>query len=188
MSLKEYKKKRKFSKTPEPKGKVKKSKKPIFVVQKHDASHLHYDFRLEISGVLKSWAVPKGPSMNPKDKRLAIETEDHPIDYANFEGIIPEGHYGAGTVMVWDKGTYENTTEKDDKKISAKKGYSYGHISFDLKGKKLKGGFSMNRFRENKWLLIKKDDKYADKRSNILNKKKSAKSGKTLKQIEKKGK
>jgi DNA ligase D-like protein (predicted 3'-phosphoesterase) len=185
MALEEYKKKRKFSKTPEPKPKKRKHKNPIFVVQKHDASHLHYDLRLEIKGVLKSWAVPKGPSLNPKDKRLAIETEDHPVDYANFEGVIPEGQYGAGTVMVWDKGTYKNTTIKDKKELSAEEGYKKGHISFEIKGKKLKGGWSLNRFRDNKWLLIKQDDNEADKRTDILNKKKSAKSGKTLKQIEK---
>jgi len=186
MSLKEYKKKRKFSNTPEPKPKKKKHKKPVFVVQKHDASHLHYDFRLEINGTLKSWAVPKGPSLNPKEKRLAIETEDHPIDYANFEGVIPEGEYGAGTVMIWDKGTYENIKKEDNKKISMKMAYSKGHLVFNLKGKKLKGGFSLVRFRgKDKWLLVKKDDKEADARVNILNKKKSVKSGKTLKQIEK---
>ncbi len=185
MTLKKYKEKRKFSKTPEPKAKKKKHKKPIFVVQKHDATNLHYDFRLEIENVLKSWAVPKGPSLNPKDKRLAIETEDHPVDYANFEGIIPEGQYGAGTVMIWDKGIYQNTTEKDEKLLSAEKGYKHGHISFNLKGKKLKGGWSLNRFRENKWLLIKQDDNKSNKKTNILNRKKSVKSKKTLKQIAK---
>ncbi|MBD3338930.1 MAG: DNA ligase [Candidatus Lokiarchaeota archaeon] len=185
MGLEKYKKKRMFGKTPEPKGKVKKSKTSMFVVQKHDAQNLHYDFRLQIDGVLKSWAVPKGPSLNPEEKRLAIETEDHPIDYADFEGIIPKDQYGGGTVMIWDKGKYQNTTEEDEKEISAKKGYKNGHISFELNGEKLKGGFSLNRFREGKWLLVKKDDKEADKRVNILNKKKSVKSGRTLKRIEK---
>ncbi|MBD3263462.1 DNA ligase [Candidatus Woesearchaeota archaeon] len=188
MSLKEYKKKRKFDKTPEPEAKKKKSssKSFIFVIQKHDATNLHYDFRMEIDGVLKSWAVPKGPSVNPKEKRLAIETEDHPIDYADFEGIIPEGHYGAGTVMVWDKGTYKNTTEKDDKEIPAKKAYEKGHITFDLKGKKLKGGFALTRFREDKWLLVKEDDDYADARKKpVKSEPKSAKTGRTLKEIEK---
>ncbi|MBD3249333.1 DNA ligase [Candidatus Woesearchaeota archaeon] len=187
MSLEKYKKKREFSKTPEPEAKKKKHKNPMFVIQKHDATNLHYDFRLEIEGVLKSWAVPKGPSLDPKEKRLAIETEDHPIDYANFEGTIPEGNYGAGTVMLWDKGTYENIKKEDNKEVPMKKAYSKGHLVFELKGKKLKGGFALTRFREDKWLLVKKDDDKADARVNILKKNKSTKSGKTLKQIEKAG-
>ncbi len=182
MGLKEYRKKRKFSKTPEPKGKEKKSKKPIFVVQKHDARNLHYDFRLEIKGVLKSWAVPKGPSMNPEQRRLAIETEDHPVEYAKFEGVIPEGLYGAGTVMVWDKGTYRNVSDKHD---SMEKAYKKGHISIELKGKKLKGGFGLIKTKRG-WLLIKAKDKHASK-ADILKKAKSAKTGRTLKQIEKRG-
>src|SRR5712675_1897942 len=133
-SLSEYKKKRRFNKTPEP-GPEKKTSETgnIFVVQKHRATQLHYDFRLESDGVLKSWAIPKGPSLDPSVKRLAMQVEDHPVDYATFEGIIPEGEYGGGTVMVWDYGTYipENG---DDVTDSIKK----GEVKFTLKGKKLK--------------------------------------------------
>jgi bifunctional non-homologous end joining protein LigD len=137
MALEEYVKKRNFNETPEPAGRQNPSgrsaKLPIFVVQKHKATSLHYDFRLGIEGVLVSWAVPKGPSMNPADKRLAIQTEDHPIEYANFEGVIPEGQYGAGTVMVWDKGTYQ--TDPGD---SAAEQLVQGELKFTLRGKKLK--------------------------------------------------
>lgn len=170
MSLKEYKKKRKFNKTPEPKGKKKESNKSlIFVVQKHDASQLHYDFRLEAGGVLKSWAVPKGPSLNPKQKRLAMMTEDHPLDYADFEGEIPEGEYGAGKVIVWDTGTYHAVDTEDKKKTEkvVKKGLKEGDFSFVLDGKKLKGEFALVKMKgrgKNAWLLIKKKDKHVSKK------------------------
>jgi len=148
MSLKEYQKKRKFSKTPEPRGKVKKSKKQIFVIQKHNASHLHWDLRLEMKGVLKSWAVPKQPPTTKGVKRLAIMTEDHPLDYGTFEGTIPEGHYGAGTVKIWDSGKYE-LIEKDKEKIE-----------FKLSGKKLKGKYVLIKTNygskpEKSWLFFK---------------------------------
>ncbi len=185
MSLKEYKKKRDFSKTPEPKGKEKKKKtknQGKFIVQKHDASRLHYDFRLEINGVLKSWAIPKGPSMNPEEKHLAVATEDHPLEYLNFEGIIKEG-YGKGAVIIWDRGTYKNL-----KDISMDKAYKKGDIKIELRGKKLKGGFALinSKFNGKKknWILIKIKDKYA-KKQDILKKDKSVKSGKTIKQIKK---
>jgi len=153
MSLKAYKQKRNLKKSKEPAAVVRKkrTKELAFVVQKHAATRLHYDFRLEMEGVLKSWAVPKGPSINPKEKRLAVQVEDHPLDYKDFEGIIPEG-YGAGAVIVWDRGTYT----LDEKK---KKSF---HIT--LKGKKLKGGFALVNFKEKQWLLIKLNDRYASLR------------------------
>lgn len=165
MGLKDYQNKRDFKKTPEPKGKKPTVGSLNFVVQKHDASHLHYDFRLEVEGVLKSWAIPKGPSLNPNDKRLAMQVEDHPYDYKDFEGAIPEGNYGAGTVMVWDNGTYSAvgaTSRRENEKIM-KKGLADGHLSFILYGHKLKGEFSLVRFKgakDNQWLLIKKKDEY----------------------------
>ncbi len=166
MTLAKYKQKRNFKDTPEPEGKVHKEKgKLIFVVQRHHASHLHYDFRLELNGTLKSWAVPKGPSLNPQDKRLAMMVEDHPISYATFEGDIPEGNYGAGHVDVWDHGTYEPVDE-DGEVISAAqftKALKGGSIKFRLKGRKLKGEFALVNLKkdEKSWLLIKHRDKYA---------------------------
>src|SRR5437870_8609547 len=151
MGLAEYKKKRRFDKTPEPGPKEKTSELGnIFVVQKHRATQLHYDFRLEADGVLKSWAVPKGPSLDPTVKRLAMQVEDHPVDYANFEGVIPEGEYGGGTVMVWDLGTYkpENTA---DVPTSLRK----GELKFSLNGKKLSGSWTLVRTHDRQWLLIK---------------------------------
>lgn len=166
MSLSLYKRKRKFNETPEPEGKTsKQTSKLIFVVQRHHASHLHYDFRLELNGTLKSWAVPKGPSLNPADKRLAMMVEDHPKDYATFEGDIPEGNYGAGHVDVWDHGTYEPINE-DGEVISPKEfsaNLHKGSIKFRMKGKKLKGDFALVNLKkdEKSWLLIKHRDKYA---------------------------
>jgi bifunctional non-homologous end joining protein LigD len=163
MGLALYKKKRKFGETAEPAGGKAKKGSLIFVVQEHAASHLHYDFRLEMEGVLKSWAVPKGPSLNPEDKRLAMMVEDHPYDYKDFEGNIPAGNYGGGNVIVWDNGTYHALDGGDEKSLLA--GLHKGHISFILEGKKLKGEFSLVKIKggrqENAWLLIKKDDKYA---------------------------
>ncbi|MFT3909787.1 MAG: DNA polymerase ligase N-terminal domain-containing protein [Ferruginibacter sp.] len=167
MSLTKYKQKRDFTTTPEPRaGKSKASSKLAFVVQRHKASHLHYDFRLEMDGVLKSWAVPKGPSLNPKDKRLAMMVEDHPYDYKDFKGVIPEG-YGAGIVEIWDKGTYTGVDENgkliDEKKLKAS--LKAGNLKFSLKGKKLKGEFALVRLKNaekgNEWLLIKHRDNYA---------------------------
>ncbi len=168
MGLKEYKEKRDFKKTSEPEAKkpLKASGKLKFVVQKHAASHLHYDFRLEVGGVLKSWAVPKGPSMNPADKRLAIQVEDHPFDYRTFEGIIPAGNYGAGTVMVWDEGTYSPlnaTTKKECEKVMEEE-LKKGSVHIILEGTKLKGEFALVHFHgkeENQWLLMKIKDDFA---------------------------
>jgi len=163
MSLNKYLNKRSFDSTPEPEGqKKKKSKKLCFVVQKHAASHLHYDFRLEMDGVLKSWAVPKGPSLDPKDKRLAMRVEDHPYDYKDFEGVIPKGNYGAGTVVIWDKGKYEFSKPPTLKK---------GSLKFILYGKKLRGEFSLvkikskDKNKDNSWLLIKINDQFAAKKN-----------------------
>ncbi len=161
MALEEYKRKRDFKHTPEPAGKVERGKGHRFVVQKHRATRLHYDFRLEMDGVLKSWAVPKGPSLDPADKRLAMQVEDHPVSYFDFEGIIPSGNYGAGTVMVWDVGTWE--PEGDAHAMLAK-----GDFKFRLDGDKLKGSFALIHIRSRKpgnkgteWLLIKHRDAYA---------------------------
>jgi len=167
MGLIEYKKKRTFARTPEPTGGKVTKTKLYFVVQKHAASRLHYDFRLEMEGVLKSWAIPKGPSMNPADKRLAMLVEDHPYDYRNFEGIIPEGNYGAGTVIVWDNGTYEPLEKVKGKSAQEKilmKGFRGGSLKFRLHGEKLKGEFVLVKTRgraDNAWLLIKHRDEHA---------------------------
>jgi bifunctional non-homologous end joining protein LigD len=165
MSLTEYVKKRFFDKTTEPKGGKSKDKQLAFVVQRHHASHLHYDFRLELDGMLKSWAVPKGPSMNPGDKRLAMMVEDHPFDYRKFEGIIPNGNYGAGVVMIWDKGTYTSLAQNraDDIK-TLRAGLRSGNLKFRLDGEKLKGEFALVKLHsaeDNSWLLIKHNDEFA---------------------------
>lgn len=138
---------------------------PRFVIQKHAASRLHYDFRLEVAGVLKSWAVPKGPSMNPQDKRLAVQVEDHSIGWGNFEGVLTEGTYGAGAVLVWDKGSYRNLNEREGTPLSMERALEQGRATFWLEGNKLQGGFllmRMHRGPERNWLLIKLDDEEAD--------------------------
>jgi bifunctional non-homologous end joining protein LigD len=157
MSLTAYRKKRRFKKTPEPKGKIKKiGKKTIFVIQRHDASHLHYDFRLQIGKNLKSWAVPKGMPKTTNVKRLAVHTEDHPMEYANFEGKIPEGEYGAGTVKIWDKGSFRNIKkDKSGKDIPISKCLKNGQIAVFLEGKKLKGAYALVQFKDKNWFLIK---------------------------------
>ncbi len=166
MTLVKYKEKRNFESTPEPEGKVASGKHDlIFVVQRHHASQLHYDFRLELQGTLKSWAVPKGPSLNPADKRLAMQVEDHPISYATFEGDIPQGNYGAGHVDVWDHGTYIPEDEHQQPITVAQfaRNLEAGSIKFTMKGRHLKGSFALVKFKgeDKSWLLIKHKDQYA---------------------------
>jgi len=190
MSLEKYVSKRDFSKTAEPKsGKSKDKDKLMFVIQKHDASRLHYDFRLEMEGVLKSWAVPKGPSTDPKNKRLAMMVEDHPYDYMNFEGIIPQGEYGGGTVIVWDEGTYEPIEEIKGKKAQEKhllEQLKAGSLKIKLHGQKLQGEFALVKTHgmgENGWLLIKHKDEFASSKD-ITKLDKSILSGKTIEKME----
>ena len=184
MSLKKYATKRRFSQTPEPRAVAKKShsKKLAFVVQEHHASRLHYDFRLELDGVLKSWAVPKGPSMNPHDKHLAVHVEDHPYEYRNFEGTIPKGNYGSGNVIIWDQGTYEPYHDGPDDQATLREEYKKGHLTFFLHGKKLRGEFALiktEHMGDDAWLLIKKGDKFAST-SDITKKDQSVISGKRV--------
>jgi bifunctional non-homologous end joining protein LigD len=174
--LAEYNRRRRFSVTPEPAGKMRHRRKAAleFVVQKHRASRLHYDFRLEHDGVMLSWAVPKGPSLNPSQKRFAMQTEDHPIEYNQFEGVIPEGEYGAGTVMIWDRGTWEPEVEDVDLALVK------GDLKFTLYGKKLRGSWVLVRIRQRQWLLIKHRDEVASTIDIITVKPRSAASRRTL--------
>ncbi|SFH23708.1 DNA ligase D [Pedobacter insulae] len=191
MGLQKYNQKRDFSKTSEPKaGRSKDKGKLLFVIQKHDATRLHYDFRLEMDGVLKSWAVPKGPALDPKTKRLAMMVEDHPFDYRNFEGLIPKGEYGGGTVIVWDQGWYETIEPIKGKKAQEKyllAELKKGSVKMKLHGEKLKGEFALvrtNGMGENSWLLIKHDDEFASKKD-VTKLDKSIISGKTIEVMEK---
>ncbi len=190
-ALQRYRRKRDFHRTPEPAGGHQGggTGSPRFVIQKHDASRLHYDFRLEAGGVLKSWAVPKGPSTDPREKRLAVQVEDHPLDYADFEGTIPEGSYGAGTVIVWDAGTYRNLTRDDEgREIPLARALQQGTAEVWLEGEKLRGGYAlvhsrMGGKREN-WLLIKMRDDAADARRNpVSTQPKSVRTGRTIAQV-----
>ena len=177
MSLDEYRRKRDFKRTGEPSGKpAAPRQKLIYVIQKHQASHLHYDFRLQWNGVLLSWAVPKGPSVDPAVKRLAMHVEDHPIEYAKFEGVIPAGEYGGGTVMVWDRGTW--TPEVADVDEALKR----GDLKFTLHGQKLKGSWVLVRTARG-WLLIKHRDEYASKEEILTAEPRSAISKKLLREI-----
>jgi bifunctional non-homologous end joining protein LigD len=182
MELKTYRRKRNFENTPEPAGKNRKgdAKNLRFVVQKHSARRLHYDFRLEMGGALASWAVPKGPSLNPKDRRLAVQVEDHPVDYGNFEGTILQGQYGAGSVILWDRGSW---TPDGDPIVGRRK----GRLKFHLDGEKLKGGWTLVRMKskdrdakKNNWLLIKERDQSASKTDIVNSQPQSVKSGRSI--------
>ena len=186
--LETYRKKRDFRKTGEPSGKGRRKAGRRFVIQKHAARSLHYDFRLEADGVLKSWAVPKGPSTNPKDKRLAMPTEDHPLDYRDFEGVIPKGEYGAGAVIVWDRGPYRNLTEDDaGDEVPVSEALASGHLKIWLDGQKLRGGYALTRIGKGKdlrWLLVKMDDEGADARRNpVSTEPRSVLSGRTVEEV-----
>jgi len=170
--LQSYRDKRDFRRTTEPKGQSEafNGDRGRFVIQQHDASTLHYDFRIEVDGVLKSWAVPKGFSTDPATKRLAIPTEDHPLDYADFEGVIEEGQYGAGTVLVWDRGPYRNISkDQEHEPAPLSDALKSGHVALWLEGEKLRGGFALTQMQnrdDDAWLLVKMDDDQADARRN----------------------
>lgn len=184
--LDEYRSKRDFRRTSEPDGDGTGADGARWVIQCHDASSLHYDLRLEADGVLRSWAVPKGPSTDPSERRLATQTEDHPLDYVDFEGVIPEGEYGAGAVIVWDAGTYDNlTTDHEGDEVPVSVAIEDGHLSVRLDGEKLHGGYSLTRFRgEDGWLLVKQDDDEADaRRKPTSTQPESVVSGRTVEQV-----
>jgi DNA ligase D-like protein (predicted 3'-phosphoesterase) len=187
--LADYAAKRDLKRSREPSGRKRrrKSRTPVFVVQKHAASSLHYDLRLEVDGVLRSWAVPKGPSTDPREKRLAMAVEDHPLDYADFEGLIPEGQYGAGAVIVWDTGPYRNITSKDGREVPIGEALAAGHAVVELRGEKLHGGYALTRTgggRRERWLLVKTRDNAADARRNpVSTQPESVLSGRTVEQI-----
>ncbi len=172
--LAEYRRKRDFRKTAEPKGgATRKAATLAFVIQKHAASHLHFDLRLELDGVMKSWAVPKGPSLDPAVKRLAMQVEDHPIEYNRFEGTIPAGEYGGGTVMLWDRGSYRYWTRDADPVARLREGYAQGELKFELKGRRLRGVWVLVRLRRGdpdkpQWLLIKHQDRFARPGSDVV--------------------
>jgi DNA ligase D-like protein (predicted 3'-phosphoesterase) len=161
---------------------------PVFVVQKHQARNLHYDFRLEVDGALASWAVPKGPSTDPREKRLAMRVEDHPLDYGDFEGVIPKGSYGAGAVIVWDTGGYRNITRKDGREVPMREALEKGHAVVWLDGHKLTGGYALTRTGggdKERWLLVKTRDDEADARRNpVSSRPESVLSGKTIEQLQ----
>jgi DNA ligase D-like protein (predicted 3'-phosphoesterase) len=182
--LARYREMRRFDETPEPSGRrARKGKTPVFVIQMHAARSLHFDFRLEIGGALASWAVPKGPSTDPRDKRLAVHVEDHPVAYGDFEGVIPAGNYGAGSVIVWDAGPYRSLSE-----VPMEQGVADGHLSFWLEGQKLRGGYALTRTGvrggKEQWLLIKRRDEHADaRRRPVSTQRESVLSGRTVEDV-----
>ena len=189
--LAEYRRKRDFSRTAEPKGAPRKARasKLAFVTQKHAASHLHFDFRLELDGVMKSWAVPKGPSLDPAVKRLAMQVEDHPLEYNTFEGTIPKGEYGGGTVMLWDRGSYVPAEPSDDSVAALREGYLRGDLKFELRGKRLRGSWVLVRIKRGdpakpQWLLIKHRDRFAAPGSDVVAEQQtSVATGRTMEEI-----
>lgn len=185
--IRNYEKRRDLENSGEPRGRSTGSRSGrLFLVQAHDASNMHYDFRIEIEGVLESWAVPKGLSTDPREKRLAIPTEPHPVEYADFEGTIPEGEYGAGTVQVWDRGEYHNLKEDEaGEEVPMAECLKDGHITVWLEGKKVAGGYALTRSgRKDNWLLVKMDDDEADARRNpVRTEKRSVASGRTINEI-----
>jgi len=193
--LAEYRRKRDFARTVEPSGATRRGKGKAkrrhsrFTIQKHAATSLHYDFRLEIGGVLASWAVPKGPSLDPREKRLAMRTEDHPLDYVEFEGVIPKGEYGAGPVIVWDRGVYQNISEtRRGDSLTAEEGLERGDLKVLLLGEKIRGAYALVRTSDpgprEKWLLIKKRDEGADaRRRPTSSQPESVLSGRTIEQV-----
>jgi DNA ligase D-like protein (predicted 3'-phosphoesterase) len=151
---------------------------PRFVIQQHDASSMHYDFRLEVAGKYRSWAVPKGPSLDPRDKRLAMEVDDHALSWGEFEGVIPDDSYGAGPVIVWDRGSYRNLREEP-----MEEALDAGHASFWLDGEKLRGGWSLRRIDGRRWLLVKRRDEEADSGDPVAERPESVKSGRTIEEL-----
>lgn len=190
-ALDTYRNKRDFRRTgePAPQSDKRPQKAPVFVIQQHKASSMHFDFRIEVDGVLASWAVPKGPSTDPREKRLAIRTEDHPLQYAEFEGVIPEGEYGAGAVIVWDSGSIKNISEKDGHRLSLTEALKEGHVQVHIEGEKIFGAYSLIHAKvgdkEENWLLVKEDDEWSDARRNpVSTQPESILSGKTVEELE----
>ncbi|POX48696.1 3'-phosphoesterase [Streptomyces sp. Ru71] len=183
--LRDYHAKRDFARTSEPRGRTAATDdEPRFVVQIHDARRMHFDFRLQVGDVLKSWSVPKGPSGDPHDKRLAVPTEDHPLEYEDFEGVIPKGEYGGGTVIVWDRGTYEPLShDRHGRPVDFAESLERGHARFRLKGSKLRGEYALTRFRDGDWLLVKAGHGGHGRGTPDPHRARSVRTGRTLAQV-----